>query len=46
MQAAIAADPDLLNAEALRDAVYRARCGEEPWLRRKSHAEIFSEAAE
>lgn len=46
LQAAIAAETGLLNAEALRDAIYCARYGEERWLRRKSQAEIFSEAAE
>ncbi|WP_051380419.1 Arm DNA-binding domain-containing protein [Bradyrhizobium sp. WSM1743] len=46
VQAAIAADPGLLNAEALRDEIYRARYGEARWLRRKSQAEFFSEAAE
>jgi hypothetical protein len=46
VQAAIAADPGLLNAEALSDEIYRARYGEERWLRRKSQAQVFSEAAE
>ncbi|MGY8632569.1 hypothetical protein RAD15_08745 [Bradyrhizobium sp. 14AA] len=46
VQAAIAADTGLPNAEALRGAIYRGRYGEERWLRRKSQAEIFSEATE
>lgn len=46
VQAAIAADPGLLNAEALSENIYRARYGEERWLRRKSQSDAFSEAAE
>lgn len=46
VQAAIAADPGLLNAEALRDEIYRARYGEERWSKRKSQSQPFSEAAE
>jgi len=46
VQAAIATDAGLLNAEALRNEIYRARHGEERWLRRNSQAELFSEAAE
>ncbi|MCP3385985.1 hypothetical protein NLM31_36935 [Bradyrhizobium sp. CCGUVB4N] len=46
VQAAISADPHLLNAEVLRDEIYRARYDEERWLKRKSQAQAFSEAAE
>ncbi|MCA1549914.1 integrase family protein [Bradyrhizobium sp. BRP19] len=45
-QAAIAADPGLLNADALKDSIYRARYGEERWLKRESKRQKFSEAAE
>lgn len=46
VQAAIAADPGLLDAETLKASIYRARYGEERWLKRSSKRRAFAEAAE
>jgi integrase len=43
---AIAADPGLLNVEALKNAIYRARYGEERFLRRKPRIGKLAQAAE
>jgi integrase len=43
---AIATDPRLLDVEALKDAIYRARYGEERFLRMKLRTTKFAQAAE
>jgi integrase len=43
---AITADPGLLDAAALRDAIYRARYGEDRFNNRSAKASQFLEAAE
>ena len=46
VQEAFAADPRLLDVEALKDAIYRARYGEERFLRMKLPTRKFAQAAE